>query len=299
MRSLRVFLLVIVGVALLSDRSNAQELNCSVTVDYSALAGNEFQFLSELQEELERYLNNRSWTDDVFLDRERINCNFGVVFTVAQGLSRFQAQVVVGSSRPIYGSGQRTNVFQIQDSNWTFDYNRGQGLIYNPNQFNSFTSLIDFYALLILGYDYDTFSELGGQEYFETAREISELARGVNAEGWHLVGDERTRGALITQLLDQRYLPLRRAYFDYHYGVLDHFTTDHQQAWEDAVAVIESLHELYLENNTRRYSTDIFFSSKHLEIATVLEDYPNRAAVYEYLIEMDQPHQQSYDQLVN
>lgn len=297
MRRLSVFLFIL-GAFAFAPRAAAQQLNCNVTVDYRALTGNEFQFLGELQEEIRRYLNDRSWSDDVFQDRERIDCSFAIVFTFAEGLSRFQAQIVVGASRPIYGTGERTNVFLVQDDNWTFEYGQGRNLVFNPNSFDAFISVIDFYAFLILGYDYDTFDEMGGQRFFEQARSIFELGRGVNAEGWFLVGDERTRGALITQLLDPRFEPFRRSLFQYHYGVLDHFAADHEQAWEDAMAVIRTLNEMYQEFNTRRFATDIFFSAKHTEIAALLADYPNRADAYELLIEMDSPHQTTYDSIV-
>ncbi len=297
MRRLSV-LALFMGVTALGPRVYAQQLNCTVMVNYSALSGNEFQFLGELEEDIRRYLNDRSWTDDVFQDRERIDCSFQIVFTVADGLTRFQAQIVVGASRPIYGTGQRTSVFLVQDTNWFFEYGQGRNLAYNPNSFDSFISVIDFYAFLILGFDYDSFDEMGGQPFFEEARKIFELSRGLNAEGWFLVGDDRTRGTLITQLLDPRFEPLRRAHFNYHYGVLDHFANNHEQAWEDAMAVIRNLNELYNEFNTRRFASDIFFSAKHTEIAALLADYPGRADAYELLIEMDSQHQTTYDGLV-
>jgi len=294
---LSVFLWILLGAFALPLR--AQELNCTVSVDSRALPGNEFAYLSNLKDEVERYLNDRSWTNDVFLNRERIDCTVAIVFTRNLTLTTFEAQITVGASRPIYGTLERTTHFLIQDTEWgPFTYTQGQGLIYNPNRFDPFLSVIDFYALLILGYDYDSFSELGGQPYFERARGIAELARGVNAEGWYVAGDERTRGALITQLLDTRYEPLRRALFTYHYEVLDHFAIQHEEAWETAMAVLTSLNELYNEFNARRYATDLFFSAKHTELAALLEDYPRRAEAYELLVEMDTPHQLTYDRIV-
>ena len=124
MRRLFVFVLLLGAVAL-APRADAQQLNCTVSVDYRALPGNEFRFLGELETEIRRYLNDRSWTDDVFLERERIDCSFQIVFTFAEGLSRFQAQIVVGASRPIYGTQQRTTVFIVQDDDWIFEYGQG------------------------------------------------------------------------------------------------------------------------------------------------------------------------------
>ena len=284
---------------LLAVPARAQELFCNVTVNYSALQGNEFAYLGELDQLIERYLNDRAWTDDVFLDRERIDCSMAITFTRNITLTDFEAQVTVSASRPIYGTGQRTQLFLFQDGNWgPFSYTQGQGLIYNPNRFDAFVSVLDFYAYLILGYDYDSFSELGGQTYFERARAISELARGVDASGWFLVGDERTRGSLMTQILDPRFEPLRKASFAYHFGVLDHFTLAHEDAWEQAMTVLQSLNELYNEFNARRIATDVFFSAKYQEFASLLADYPRRAEAYELLVDMDAPHQSTYDAIV-
>ena len=299
MRRPLFLLILLLALAVPRGSATAQELRCSVTVNISALQGTEFTYLTDLQEDITRYLNDRSWTDDVFLDRERIDCALQITFTRALTLNTFEAQVVVSATRPIYGTLQRTQTLLVQDSRWgPFTVTQGQGLIYAPNRFDPFVSVLDFYANLILGYDYDSFSELGGQAYFERARAIAELARGVDAEGWFVVGDERTRGNLITQLLDPRFEPLRRVSFAYHFGVLDHFATQHEQAWEGAMAVLETLNELYQEFNARRFATDVFFSAKYTEFADLLEDAPRSAEAYELLAEMDAPHISTYDQLV-
>ena len=295
----RLIFVPFVLLLVLAAPVRAQELFCNVSVSYSALQGNEFAFLGDLDQEIERYLNDRSWTDDVYLNHERIDCSMAITFTRNLSLTTFEAQLTVSASRPIYGTGQRTQLFLFQDNDWgPFNYTQGQGLIYNPNTFDPFVSVLDFYANLILGYDYDSFAELGGTTYFERARRIAELARGVDATGWFTVGDERTRGALITQLLDPRFEPLRRASFAYHYGVLDQFATQNEQAWEEALAVLQSINELYNEFNARRIATDVFFTAKFQELTELLADYPRRAEAYELLVDMDAPHQATYDAIV-
>jgi hypothetical protein len=295
----RLAFLAVFLPTLLALPARAQELRCTVTVNKDALQGTEFAYLDDLREEISRYVNDRAWTDDVYLDRERIDCAFQITFTRALTLNTFEATIVVSAHRPIYGTPQRTQTFLTQDNRWgPFTYTQGQGLIYAPNRFDAFVSVLDFYALLILGYDYDTFSALGGQPYFERARAIAELARAVDAEGWFIVGDERTRGNLITQLLDPRFAPLRRVHFDYHFGVLDHFTTQHEQAWERGMEVLTALNTLYEEFNARRFATDVFFSAKFNELADLFADAPRRNEAYELLAEMDAPHLTTYDRIV-
>jgi hypothetical protein len=114
-------------------------------------------------------------------------------------------------------------VLQVNDSEWQFEYAQGTPLTFDVERYNALTSVLDFYAYVMLGYDYDTFSELGGAPHFQKARRIAELAQSQNATGWSAAGDDRNRIALITQLLDPRFVPLRKAYFQYHFGGLDHF----------------------------------------------------------------------------
>jgi len=287
-----LLLVAIVG----ATPAGAQELDCRVSVNFSALTGTEFTFLGELANQIEDYLNQRSWTEDRFQDHERIACNLGVTITEAEGLDRFRARLTVGSQRPIWGTMSRTQVFQIVDNSWHFTYNRGQAMVHDPNRFNSLTSLIDFYAYLILGYDYDTFDEFGGTPFFEQARRISELAQGQGAQDWQAIGDDQSRGTLIRQLLDARFQSLRQAYYLYHFAGLDRFTTDHEAGWEAAAGAIEQVHELYLETS-RRYAIDVFFVAKSTEISEFFVEFPGRTGLYSLLVDMDPGRASAYDRL--
>lgn len=300
----RLALLFALAAAAAFAPVQAQELNCQISLDRQAITGTEFDFLDEFRQELFRYVNNRAWTDDVFRPEERIDCQIQLTFTNALSQTSFSAQLVVQASRPIYGTAQRTTTMRVADNDWEFNYARGQSLIYDPNRFDPLTSVLDYYANLILGYDYDTFSPLGGTRYFERAQRIAELARttpaGSPGGGWFGQGiEDRARFTLVNELLDPVFQPVRQAQYDYHFNVLDHFVIQHEQAWADAVAVLNALHELYLQNNRRRYVTDVFFGAKYQELAALLADAPQRNQAYALLSEMDSAHLGTYDALVN
>ena len=290
--------LVLAGLAGLAAPAAAQ-LDCSVNVDRRQVQGTEYDFLSDLEEDVFNYLNTTRWSDDRFEEEERIICNVSITFNQPLSLSRFSAQLVVGAQRPIYGTGSSTRVFQISDTDWVFDYNRGQPLVLDLNRFDTLTSVLDFYALLIMGYDYDTFGELGGDPYFQRALAIAERASGLQAEGWTSFGDDRTRTALIRQLTGERYAPLRRAHFVYHFGALDRFLQDPEAAQGATYSVIESLYALYSELNARRYATDVFFSAKAQELVKILQDYERSAEALDLLLEMDPSRRGDYEQLLN
>lgn len=302
MRRLSALTVLVLAAALAP--ASAQELNCNVDLNRAAITGTEFGFLDEFREEVFRYVNSRAWTDDVFRAEERIDCQVQITFTAAESQTLFNAQLVIQASRPIYGTAQRTTIFRVADNNWAFSYARGQNLIYDPNRFDPLTSVLDFYANLILGYDYDTFEAFGGTRFFERAQRIAELSRATPAgepgRGWYGQGiEDRARFTLAQELLDPVFAPVRQAQYDYHFTVLDHFLLGHEQAWADAMVTLGALHELYLQNNRRRYVTDVFFGAKYQEIVSLLVDAPQRNEAYALLSEMDSAHIGAYDGLVN
>ncbi len=286
------------GLSFLAPISaGAQEFNCRVDVNYQNLTGSDFSFLQELRQEISQYMNQRTWTEDRYLDFERIECSMSLFFQEAVSLTNFRVRLVIATSRPIYGTTTTTTVVQINDEDWRFEYARGTPLIHDIDRFDPLTSVLDFYAYLMLGYDYDTFSEFGGTRHFEKARLIAELARSSGAAGWTQLGGDRSRGELIAQLLDPRFRPLRKAYFDYHFNGLDVFTSDPEAARESVLAVLEDLKTLN-DEVSRAYVTDIFFSAKFKELAAIFEDSQRRSQAYDLLTELDPSHLSDYNVLI-
>ncbi len=287
--------LLLLGIASVTG-VRAQELNCTVSVNYQKLQGSQYNYLRELEDQIRRYLNERRWTDDAFQDIERVDCTLQVFFEEAVTLTRFRARLVLATRRPIYGTLQYTTVLQLSDPNWEFEYPQGTPLIYNPERFDPLSSVLDFYALVMLGYDYDTFSELGGTPLFERARRIADLAQTAANSGWNPIGDDRSRVALITQLLDPRYRPLRQAYFQYHFNGLDHFLQDPDQA---RAAILETLRTIERLNQelARSYMMDLFFAAKYQELAAVFLGSRFQQEAFVLLSNLDPAHLSEYNKL--
>lgn len=278
----------------------AQELNCTVNINRAQVNGPEYVFLDELQPEVARYLNARAWTDDVFDARERIECSIQISIVQAVSLSRFTAQIAVQATRPIYGTAQRSTTLLLRDNTWQFSYTRGQALVYDINRYDALTSVLDFYALVLLGVDYDTFSPLGGQRFFERARQVAELGRAdATAPGWGRdPTEDRSRFTLVQEMLDPVFAPVRQAHFDYHFTVLDRFLLDQNASWAAAIVTFQSLADLYQSLNQRRYVTDLFFGARFQEIAALMRESPQRNEAYALLSTMDPGHLSTYDALV-
>ena len=302
--SLRFFSRLIAGILFLgvlgsagAPSASAQEFNCSVTVDYTSLGGSDFTFLNELKDRVEEYINERIWTDDRFLENEQIECTMQIVIEEALTLTSFRARLITALRRPIYNTTQYSTVVRFNDTDWQFDYAQGRPLVFDIETYDPLTSVLDYYAYVMLGYDFDTFSERGGTEFFETARRISERAQSISAPGWSQIGSDRGRMNLITQILDPRFRPLRTAYFTYHYGGLDHFVTQTESAREAVLGVLQTLDNLFDQVN-RQYAIDLFFSAKSSELASIFERSPHSTAAYDLLTQLDPAHMTDYQQLV-
>jgi hypothetical protein len=136
------------------------------------------------------------------------------------------------------------------------------------------------------------------EAFFEEARDIAERAqRATSGGGWSTSGSgQRSRTELITQLLDSRFEPLRRAYFNYHFGGLDHFVSDLETARVTVLEVLRNLQELS-QNTPRSYALNQFMTAKQSELMAVFQDSEQSSAAYDVLTQLDPSS--NYEKLVN
>jgi hypothetical protein len=289
---------LLLTVVLVGPRPTAaQELSCRVQIDRSQLSGSEFSFLDDLERRIREYMNTQTWTDDRFLPHERITCSLQIILLESISLSEFRARLVVTSRRPIHGTSQSTIVTRINDPEWRFEYGRGTSLQFDLERYNALTSVLDFYAYLLLGYDYDTFSELGGTPHFETARRIATRAENSGDPGWSTVGSQRNRRQLIDDLLSQRHQALRRVYYRYHLQGLDRFVKAPEKARAVLLDVVETLQELD-QTLSDSYPLNLFFSTKYQELTAIFLDGDLQNRAYNLLTQIDPSHSSEYNRLV-
>ncbi|MBK8703435.1 MAG: DUF4835 family protein [Saprospiraceae bacterium] len=215
----------ILVVAAFMGSAQAQELNATVKINTQKLQTADPRVFETLEQTLREFLNSQKWTEDVFDNPERINCNFILTIQEERSATSFKAELAVQSSRPIYGSDQETPLLNYLDKELTFEYEQFQPLVYSKNAYNdNLSSVLSFYVYVILGLDYDSFAALGGERYFQTAQEIvNNVPSNVTAAnpGWRSMESNRNRFWLIENLLSPRVRPLRQAIYDYHRQGLD------------------------------------------------------------------------------
>ncbi|MEX2586018.1 MAG: DUF4835 family protein [Balneolaceae bacterium] len=294
--------LILLGMILLVATPyslHANEFDCEVSVNDRQISDSAYDYVQELGPDLERYINENSWTEDRFDRHERIRCRMQIVLTDVDSQYNYTAEVIFQLRRPVYNSMQETVSVVLSDTQWSFHYPRSRSLIRDYIQFDDLTSFVDFYMYILLGYDYDSFSELGGTRFFERAMDVRELALASGGVGWDRgFGSSRNRYGLISDLQSPVYEGLRRGYYQYHRHGLDVFVDNPTEARRAVVEALEWIRE-NRRRATNNYLFDIFFDTKYTELVSIFREAPPviRGEAYDLLTSVDPGHSSTYDQL--
>ena len=141
----------------------AQELNCNVTVIAPQISNVDASRFEALEDGIREFMNGRRWTEDNFEFEERIECTIQLTISEAIGSTVFKGSMQVQSSRPVFNSDYNTAVLLVNDGDIQFEWLDNSNILFNPGQHrDNLSSLLAYYAYMILGMDYDTFSLEGG-----------------------------------------------------------------------------------------------------------------------------------------
>ncbi|GAB3885135.1 type IX secretion system protein PorD [Spirosoma agri] len=284
--------------------AQAQELNCQVTINSDQLFAQQktdFSYVNQLKGIITEFMNNRRWSNDQFTVSERINCsmNINLIKSLTQGAFEATAQIVV--TRPVYGTNYETTTFSYVDRSFNFVYLPTTPVYYRENQFSDdLTSLLAFYANVILAVDYDTFSKRGGSPFIQRAFTIMNLAQQGSPNGaWQTGGDRRNRYWLVENLQNQQLLPFRDGLYTYHRLGLDVFASNPVQVRKQTLAMLTAIRTigLQLPNSVLINS---FFDAKSQELLNILyEGTPTeRKQAFELLSYLDPGKTEAYRKLV-
>ncbi len=280
----------------------AQELTCRVVIDYSQVQTVNQRVFQEMERAFTEFMNQTIWTKDDFEPEERINCNVSIKISEQTSLTSYNATVQIQSLRPIYGTDYESTVLNFIDQNFEFVYTEGVDIVYNETGFNTnLVSILAFYANIIIGMDYDTFSELGGSPYYEKARQISNTAQNSSAAGWKQQDGTNTRYWLIDNLLNNQFEPFRKGLYIYHYKAFDQFNKDLEAAQKLMIEVLEAIKEIR-RLNPSSVLIKSYMLGKSDELVNIFkgaQDRQLKTKAMNLLIEIDPTRQEKYRTILN
>lgn len=268
---LLVFALLLAGFS-----AKSQELNCVVDVITDVkleVTTVEKEIFEQLKQTMFEMMNNTQWTKDKFKIEERINCNIVIQIKEIPSSGVYKGSMQVQSTRPGFNSSYNSTVFNFQDEDIIFAFNRNAQLIYAPNQYrDNLTSILAFYAYFIIGMDYDSFSLKGGTPYFNEAQNIVVNAQAASGPGWKSnETGKRNRYWLIDNVLHQLFEPLRECNYEYHRKGLDQMYTSVEEARKNIYAGLNKLSKVVA---TRPNSVNLlnFVQAKKMELKQLYLD---------------------------
>ncbi len=270
---------------------HSQEFVSTVTIDARQTGQTRLRIFNILESSLQEFINQTAFTNEKFTELQKIECSFFITINNFDS-DRFQANIQVQASRPVYGSTIKTSILNVKDEDFNFAYTESQPLIYDVNNFQSnLTSVISFYLLTILGLEADSLSLNGGTSYFETARQIVNAAQANAGAGWQASGVGFSRFNLNNDLLSQNFAKFREAFYEYHREGLDLMHDNTKEAKENILSSIELLDGV---NDDRPNSVllRLFFDTKAGEIQQILSGGPKLdiAQTKEYLYRIAPVH---------
>ena len=253
--------------------TQAQELNCSVSIDAAQTGQPNLQLFRTLETQLKEFVNNTKWTDRVYKNQERIDCNMSLVISNMDGDS-FSATLQVQSSRPVYGSTYDTPVYNYFDRQVSFKYKEYEPLNFNINTFDSnLVSVMAFHVYTIIGLDTDTFVENGGEPYFEIAKQITNTAAGSSFSGWKASDGNQSKYRYNDAILSTVYKEYHQALYDYHRKGLDIMSSNPKEAKQkiaDAITLLKGIND----RRPNSFLVRTFFDAKSDEIQSVFTGGP-------------------------
>lgn len=285
MKKLFILLIIIFSATII----NAQELRCNVTVSANRIQGANRQLFRTMQSDIYEFMNNRKWTENVYTYDERIRCNILIRLDEQISADEFKGSVQVQLTRPVFGSSYETTVLNIKDNDFHCRYQEFQPLEFNEtSNRDNLTNILAFYAYVILGFDYDTFSPEGGTPYFEKAQAIVNNSQNAREKGWKAFESERNRYWLVENVLNKSYSAFRSCMYTYHRQGLD-LMADKPE--EGRANIAESLRDIQTVFRRRPslYILQMFFDAKSAEIVNVFsKSFPDeRQRVLAILNEVD------------
>jgi hypothetical protein len=258
----------------------AQELSATVSIQSNKVENQvDPKTFIQLQSQLKDFLNQRKWSADAFGPEEKIDCSFYITIESVLSPGVYNAKLSVVSNRPVFNANYSTPILNMQDANFTFKYQLSQPIEFNENKVQgsdpleaNLTATLAYYAYVILGLDYDSYSLKGGSPYFSKALNVvynAPEASGIN--GWKSYDGQRNRYILIDNLTKSSMDKIHEVIYSYYREGMDQMSTKFPAARGTILNALISMQEVQ-EANTNTMIVPILIQGKAIELIGIFEN---------------------------
>jgi hypothetical protein len=260
-----------------------------VSVVSPSIQGTNKKVFETLQTAILEFMNGQKWTNNVFSAEERIECSILINVKEIKSVDEFTGTIQVQVRRPVFNSAYSSVLLNYLDQDFSFKYVEFEPLIYNPNSFDSnLIGVLAYYAYLIIGIDYDTYSNLGGTKYIELAEQVVSRAQNVAQKGWKSFESKRNRYWFVENYLNEYHRPLRECMYQYHRLGLDKMSDKPENGRKEILSAIEKLQKVHRQK-PGSFAMQVFFDAKSDELINIFSESfsMEKGRVIDVLTEID------------
>lgn len=283
---------------------SAQELKCQVTLNSDQIEGSNKQMFNTLKQSIEEYLNQNKWTNMTVMEQEKIDCSMMITVNSVTTEGLFKCTMQLQSRRPVYNTGYMTPVLNFMDQNFNFTYQEFDRLEWQQSTFTTnLTAMLAYYVYLIIGMDLDTYQRLGGTPMFQQCENIVNLCQSASMDqseqkGWIAFESNRSRYALINNLMDEAFRDYRGYIYEYHRLGLDMMAAN---VANGRAKIAEGIEVLRTANRARpaTYVVQTFIDAKSDEMVEIFKQGTpaEKKKVTETLVAVDPTHSDRYESI--
>jgi hypothetical protein len=274
---------VILMLVLFSGFVYGQRIEAEVELEEDALPQDKREKLRDFPDKVMHYLNSHDWSDDPWNTPVYINVQLILSDKSSGAEERYDGKLLIHNNYDV----------QFFDQRWRFAYQSGDMLIHSEGTLDSFTSMLDFYIYLILGFEFDKWGTLAGNAYFEKAKQIAEqskfgLGRFIN--GW----DRRLE--LVERLLSDPHRSYREM-VDYYYYGLSFVNQNNAKAREHVATAVERLDNILRLDPENEYAKK-FIDAHYMEMLEIYRRALDKSPLRTLMV-LDPSHQRAYQEILN
>lgn len=286
----------------------AQELNCKVRVMREKIQNVDPQVFKTMEQSITTFLNTRKWTKDEFATTEKIDVNILLNLTGHNPENEtYTGTLNIQASRPVYNASYTSPTINYVDRDVLFGYSQFTPLQFDDNRVAgnnaleaNLTATLAYYAYIILGLDYDSFSPNGGSDLFKKAQNVVNNApeEGKSIPGWKAVENNKNRYWVIDQILSPRFSEIRNYWYTMHRKGFDNMSAKPAEARQEILAGISKMSKVQKEN-PGAILIQFFFNAKSDELIKVVGSIPKeqRQTYVAMLSQMDVANAAKYQNL--
>lgn len=291
-----ILMLAVLGV-------NAQELQVKVSVNHSQIQGTDASVFENLQQTIEQFMNERSWTELQFQTNERIQCNLNITVNKYQrDNNHFECTALIQANRPVYNSAYTSTLYNNKDANFNFDFQQFDQLNFaEENIDNQLTALLAYYAMLIIGLDLDSFSPMGGTDVLQRCLVLVNNAQNLGFPGWKSFEDNRNRFAIINDYMDEAMKPYRQLQYDYYRKGLDEMANNAERGRTEISDALENGLKKAHEDKPLSLLPQIWTDYKKDELSNLYKGkgtQKEKQRIYDLLMSLNASQSNSWEQII-